>query len=64
MEKFKVINDVDIRQVSTTEKMKPFQDEWVKNMNKSLQSCNHINEKMWQGDGFVYITCKDCGIDL
>lgn len=26
--------------------------------------CKHENEKMHQGDGFVYVTCADCGEDL
>ena len=26
--------------------------------------CYHNNEEMHQGDGSVYVTCKDCGIDL
>jgi len=29
-----------------------------------VSNCNHENEQMHQGDGFVYVTCKDCGTDL
>jgi hypothetical protein len=32
---------------------------------KELQKkCTHENEKLHQGDGFVYVTCADCGKDL
>ena len=30
----------------------------------SISNCKHENEKMHQGNGFVYVTCKDCGEDL
>jgi hypothetical protein len=30
----------------------------------SVSNCKHENEQMHQGDGFVYVTCKDCGTDL
>lgn len=26
--------------------------------------CIHENEKLHQGDGFVYVTCADCGVEL
>ncbi len=26
--------------------------------------CEHENEKLYQGDGFVYAVCRDCGEDL
>lgn len=26
--------------------------------------CEHKKEVMRQGDGFVYVTCKDCGEEL
>jgi len=29
-----------------------------------VSNCKHENEQMHQGDGFVYVTCKDCGTDL
>ena len=29
-----------------------------------VSNCKHKNEQMKQGDGFVYVTCKDCGTDL
>ena len=27
-------------------------------------NCKHENELMRQGDGFVYVVCEDCGINL
>ena len=30
----------------------------------NVSNCKHENEQMHQGDGFVYVTCKDCGTDL
>jgi|LakMenEpi03Aug12_release.lakeMendotaPanAssembly.Ray.scaffolds.fasta_scaffold1868839_2 hypothetical protein len=53
--------------------MEKYLEDWLDGYSKdfevaSLQdhthNCQHENEKMWQGDGFVYVTCKDCGIDL
>ena len=35
-------------------------DEYV----KGISECKHDNEQTHQGDGFVYVTCKDCGADL
>jgi hypothetical protein len=29
-----------------------------------ISNCKHENEQMRQGNGFVYVVCKDCGIDL
>lgn len=36
----------------------------LKELIKVLTVCEHKNEKMRQGDGFVYVTCKDCGKSL
>lgn len=30
----------------------------------SVVDCKHENEAMFQGDGFVYAECADCGKDL
>lgn len=43
-------------QINTIEKLK--------NLISVLTVCTHENEKMRQGDGFVYVTCKDCGATL
>lgn len=44
-------------------------DFYLDNQEQSLPidgviDCKHENEEMHQGDGFVYVTCKDCGEDL
>ena len=38
----------------------------IREIDKELivSNCKHENEQMHQGDGFVYVTCKDCGTDL
>ena len=40
-------------------------DEYIDRIKDKIEKgCKHENEKMHQGDGFVYVTCKDCGTDL
>lgn len=40
-------------------------DKYIENINKvEERECEHKNEIMYQGDGFVYVKCKDCGIEL
>jgi ribosomal protein S27E len=31
---------------------------------EQVKPCTHENEKLNQGDGFVYVTCEDCGDNL
>jgi len=35
----------------------------IANVSKSV-TCEHDNETLHQGDGFVYKTCTDCGEDI
>ena len=35
-----------------------------KTFKSEIINCKHKNELMRQGDGFVYVVCEDCGIDL
>jgi hypothetical protein len=48
---------------------KDWLEEQLTNCRKQLSihivsNCKHENEQMHQGDGFVYVTRKDCGTDL
>jgi hypothetical protein len=41
-----------------------FEKYQIETIKSEIINCKHESEQMRQGDGFVYVFCKDCGIDL